>query len=203
MVIQKLHEPLVLQGTHMCDVYRQLWESPQQLLEVLEPNELVAHRPGAHMQKHALIASLNHFIERDEPFIVRIKALHEELQLKAYNVRVLDEFVCHLKGIGIVGMVGGETVKVRDFIEDLEVPGINALSNTYLVSIIGVDDCTNALLPEIVHALPVIEVMEHTPPIAFLEELPDRFKESVREEVNMKVDDLIRRFHHMFGFIKL
>jgi hypothetical protein len=113
------------------------------------------------------------------------------MQFKAYDARVLEEFVCHLKRVSVAGVVGGEAVKVRDFIENLEIPAVDALGHALPVGIIGVDDCTDTPLPEIVHALPVIEVMEHTPPIAFLEELPDRVKESVREEVYMKVDNLV------------
>jgi hypothetical protein len=121
---------------------------------------------------------------------VRINALHEEMEFKAYDARVLEEFVCHLERVSVAGMVGGEAVKVRDFIENLEVPAVDTLGYALLVGIIGVDDYTDTPLPEIVHALPVIEMVEHTPPIAFLEEVPDRVKESVREEVHMKVDNL-------------
>jgi hypothetical protein len=99
-------------------------------------------------------------------------------------------------------MVGGKAVKVGDFIQDLEVPGIDALGYARLVGIIGVDDRTDTSLPEVVDALLVIEVMEHTPSIAFLEEFPDRFKEPVREKVDMKVDDLVGQFNHMLRFHK-
>ncbi len=124
------------------------------------------------------------------------------MQLKAYDPWVFEKFFRHLKCFCIAWMVGGEAVKVRDFIQDFEVPGIDAFGHALLVGIIGVGDCADVSLSEIVRALSVIEVMEHIPSIVFLKEVPDGFKESVREKVNMKVDDLVGKFNHMSGIHK-
>ena len=120
----------------MRDIYRQVRKPAEKLHELLVSHESIAHRSVPDMKENALSSFHNHFVKREQTFIVGEKPLDLEVHLHTDNTGMRKDPLYIFQRIIIIRVIWGKTIEILEFVQDLPVPLVHGLGKSFLVGII-------------------------------------------------------------------
>ena len=122
--------------------------------------------------------------------------MDEKLEFESEDPRMVEEIGNHHKVIFVVGMKGGKTVNIRQFLQNFQIPVVETFGDIFPVGVIGINDWTNTFIAEVGDTLTPIEWMQSTPPIVRNELPPDRVEQPIRKKMNVEVHERLRQSLH-------